>query len=96
MASRKFQFAQAVINYITSVAQAADGGTDARSVFNDRGYNPGGTDPIIDSDVEGLEITAAELLEGVQFFENLGNMLNNSPIVQKDWDAVVNKLRNDL
>lgn len=47
MASRKFQFAQAVQGYITSIAQAADNGVNARDVYNDRGYPPSGSDPIL-------------------------------------------------
>jgi len=96
MASRKFQFAQAVQGYCTLIAQAFDDGSNARDVFNDRGYDPGGDDPITDDDVEGLEITAANVTAAMVFFENFGHMLNNSAIAQADYDVILNKMRTDL
>lgn len=96
MSSKKYQFAQMVQTYCTLVAQAYDDGANARDIFNDRGYGPGGNDPIQDSDVEGLGITAANVTAAMVFFENLGLMLNNGSITQADYDATLNIMRADL
>ena len=94
--ARKLDFAQGIVNYCTAMAQNADFGINARTVFNDRGYNPGGSDPILDEDVAPLGITAAQLLLGVVFFENLEKMLEGQAITVADYDKTLNLLRNDV
>ena len=96
MPSKKFQFAQMVMNYCTAVAQNADHGINARTVYNDRGYPPSGSNPITDGDVSGLEITAAMLELAMQFFENFEKMLDNQSITTADYDSTLNNMRNDL
>lgn len=96
MASRKLDFAEEVMDYCTKIAQNSDFGSNARDVFNDRGYDPGGADPILDDDVAGLEVTAADVTAAMVFFENLGYMLNDQSITEADYDVTLNRMRNDL
>lgn len=96
MASRKIQFAQAIMECCTSMAQAADNGVNAKDIFFDRGYNSGGAHEIVDSDIEALEITAAQLISGITLIENLDKFLTNQVPVQGDYDATLNQLRTDL
>lgn len=93
MASRKFQYAQQVQAICTDLAQAIDAAADAYSVYFDRGYNSGGSDPIGDSDVVGLEITAAQLGSFITLAEQLNNFANNSAVTQGDYDATLNILK---
>ena len=96
MASRKMQFAQKVMGFCVILAQVADDGYDARETFQDRGWHSGGDNPIQDSDIAGLEITATELQNALTLFDELYKLLNNQATTTKDYDKDLNKVRDDL
>ena len=76
--------------------QAGLAGIDAREVFNDREYYPAGSDELIDADVSGLEITAAEVLAAMVLFENFLKFLDDQAITADDYRATLNAMRTDL
>ncbi len=96
MASRKFQFAQRMMGFCAVLAQVADDGYDAREVFQDREWHSGGSDPIVDEDITGLEITAVQLQDSVEFFDQLYKLLNNQATTPKDYDKDLNEMRDDV
>ena len=61
MAPRKVDLALASQAVITQFAEAAERIAEIDAIFTDRGYGAGGSDPITDADLEGHEITAAQL-----------------------------------
>jgi hypothetical protein len=59
--AQKKAFAQNIQNMANELAALQDRWTGAYNVQVARGWDPGGLDPIIDSDIEGASITAAQL-----------------------------------
>lgn len=94
--SKKLDFAQAVQKSATSLAQVADEIINLQTVYIDRGYVGGGTDPIIDADIAVIGITAAEIGAVMTLATELSNFLNNSAVSTHDYDADLNKIRADI
>lgn len=59
--AQKLQYAQHCQNLANSLAKFQDEWTGAYNVQVARGWDAGGNDPIIDGDIEGANITAAQL-----------------------------------
>ena len=59
--AQKKQYAQVVQNMANELAAFQDKWTDAYNIQVAREWDPGGDDPIIDADLEGTNITAAQL-----------------------------------
>ena len=59
--AQKKQYAQVVQNMANELAAFQDKWTGAYNVQVARGWDAGGLDPIIDADLEGTNITAAQL-----------------------------------
>lgn len=86
---------QAQLN-ATELAQVADSLANLETVYFDRGYNSGGSDPIGVSDVSSLGITPAQLASLITLVQQLNNFLGNSAVVAADYDATLNAVRNDV
>ena len=93
MASRKVDFALAVRSSISSFAQAADRLAYLDQIYQDSGYNAGGSDPITDADLTGHDITATDLANISTFATQLTLFLNNGSPIQYDYKVYINKLR---
>lgn len=59
--AQKLAYTQHVQNLANALAEFQDDWTDAYNVQVARGWDPGGEDPIIDADIAGANITAAQL-----------------------------------
>jgi len=66
-----------------------------RAVYFDRGYNSGGSDPIIDDDISGLFVTADEVDSFITLIENLEKFFDNQAVTTGDYEASLNKFRRD-
>jgi hypothetical protein len=80
----------------TALAQVADRLANIETVYFDRGYNSGGSNPIIDDDVSSLNITAADLASLITLIQQLNNFLGNSAVTAGDYDATLNTVRTDV
>lgn len=89
----KLDFAQNIQNFNTQLAELFKDAPDLEGVYFDRGYNGGGSDPITDSDLTGLGITAAQLGDGITLLQQLQNFAQNNAVTQGDYSATVNTLR---
>lgn len=73
---------------------------DAYKAYFSRGFNSGGADPIIDSDLNTapsvLDVTAAEMADLVTFFDQLDKLFSNQAVTQGDYAATLAKVRPDL
>jgi len=96
MASAKFNFGEKSQSVGTSLAQAANEAADIVSVYFDRGYDSGGSDPIVNNDVSGLNITPAQLGLLITLFQQLANFVDNVAVAAADRDATLNAIRSDL
>lgn len=63
------------------------------SVYFDRGYNSGGSDPITDTDLESFGFTAAQLASLMNLAEQMVNFRDNAAVTQSDWGSVLNQVR---
>lgn len=65
--------------------------------YFDRGYNNGGTNPLVDGDIPAeLGIAAADIAGFITLAENVGKFLNNEAAFQSDYQATINKIRTDI
>jgi hypothetical protein len=95
MAPKKIGFVQAVQAVSTGLAQSVDKCADLYSIYFDRGYNGSGVDPITDADIEGQNITAAQVTAFIVFAEALGLFTQGQSHTAGDYDATLNALRTD-
>ena len=93
--ANKVEFAQDIQEFHTKLAQLFIDAPDLESVYFDRGYNGGGGDPIVDGDVSGLGITAANVASGITLIQQLQNFANNASVTTGDYSATANNLRTD-
>jgi hypothetical protein len=63
------------------------------AAYFDRGYNAGGTDPIVNADVVDAETTAADITAGITASEQLANYLDAGAVSAADYSASWNRLR---
>ena len=61
MAPRKVDYVLAARAAITQFAEAAERIAELDAIFTDSGYESGGSDPIVDGDLTGHDMTAAQL-----------------------------------
>jgi hypothetical protein len=94
MDEEKQRYADRVQAVLTQVAIAARDSRELYSIWFDRGYNDGGSNPIVDADLAGL--TAAQLTSGVTLLEALLAFVDNGAVAQADRGAVLNVLRTDV
>lgn len=94
--SRKLSFTQNLQGKISALAGAADELKNLYDLYFDRGYNSGGSDPIVDGDITDTEITASDVAAAITFIENFDKLLNNQDPTNGDYDATLNKVRSDI
>lgn len=94
--ANKLEYAQDMQQFMTDLAGLFRDAPDLEGVYFDRGYNGGGSDPIVDGDVSGLGITAADIASGITLVQQLQNFANNSAVTTGDYSATVNALRTDV
>ena len=92
----KLTFGEQSQGEATALAQVADRLTNLETVYFDRGYNSGGTNPIVDGDIVSLNITAADLAALVTLAQQLNNFLGNLAVATGDYDATLNTVRTDV
>lgn len=92
----KLDFAAQAQIAATNFAQVADKLANVETVYFDRGYNGGGTNPIVDGDITILNITAAQLTSLITLIQQLNNFLGNIAVTTADYDSTLNNVRNDL
>jgi hypothetical protein len=80
----------------TDLAQVADKLADLETVYFDRGYDSGGSNPITNDDVSSLGITATDLANLITLIQQLNNFLGNSAVTTGDYDATLNTVRTDV
>lgn len=92
----KLTFAEQAQTSATTMSDLSDRLTDLYSVYFDRGYNSGGSNPIVDDDLASLGITAVQLGNMMTLAEQFANFLNNIAATQADYDTTLNAMRTDV
>lgn len=69
---------------------------DRKGVYYDRGYNSGGSNPIIDADVSALDLTAAQVGSWITLLEQLEKFFTNTAVTTADYDATLSTIRRDI
>ena len=96
MAPRKVGFALAARTAITAVAEAAERVAELDAIYKASGFQPaseGGTNPITDVDLDGHNMTAANLVDVSTFATNLDKFMNNDVPLQFDYTTAINAFR---
>jgi len=92
----KIQFASQAQNEATTMAQLADKLANLETVYFDRGYDSGGSNPITNDDIASLNFTAAELASLITLIQQFNNFLGNLAVTAGDYDATLNAVRSDV
>lgn len=92
----KLTFTQDAQDFSTRLAALFAEAPDLEGVYFDRGYNGGGSDPIVDGDIAGLGVTAAQVTAFITMIQQLQNFAGNSAVTSGDYSATVNAMRTDL
>ena len=87
--ANKANFARQAQQMAASFSALADDIAALKNIYWDRGYNPGGADPLADADVEALGITAADVTGMITFADALDTFLTANR-------GYLSKMRNDL
>lgn len=88
MAPRKVDYALAERAVITQFAEAAERIVELDAIYTDSGYDSGGSDPIVDGDLTGHDITAAQLTAVHTFAGQLDAFITPTiaAAINKFWD----------
>ena len=93
MASRKVNFALAARDAVTAFAEAVERVGELAEIFADSGYDSQGSNSIIDDDLAGHDITAADLANFAAFAANVALFLNDGDPAQVDYASKINAFR---
>ena len=85
MANRKSDFVSEILSLITELAEL----DDLQQVYEHRGYNTGGADPISEDDLSEAGISLADWNDGLAFILAV-------KVVVDDSQSIVSKLRTDI
>ncbi len=95
--SDKITFAEEVQAFSTQFSALVEKVAVFQSVYADRFYGSGGADEILDTNIESLGITAAELASFITpFAGQLFNFMNNLTVTEGDFSVTLNRLRTDI
>ena len=94
MASRKVNFALAVRNVATNLAQVMDDIDALAGIYTASGYQPGGANAIVDEDVSAHDMTAAQLTSFATLAANLVKFMTNQVPAQADYTTPLDAFRN--
>lgn len=95
MSTKKIQFLQRIQAEATSIIQAIEGIKTTTDIYFDRGYNSGGANELIDADIVGYDVVAADITNFITLAQQLDNFANNGAVSTGDYAANLNKLRTD-
>ena len=93
MASRKVTISLAIRSAITSLDNLVTKLNELDNVFIKSEYDLGGTDPIVDEDIEGHDMTAADLAAAHTFTTQLNLFLNDGTPLQFDYASAIDHFR---
>ena len=94
--STKTKFTGQAISIADAMAKTANDLADLTDVYFDRGYDSGGSDPIVDGDITDLNKTAAEVALMITLAQQFANFVNNSAVTTGDYDSTLSAMRQDL
>ena len=87
----KTRYLQALQTQVVQVAHIMETSLSYQSLYTGRGYDPnhGGTDPIVDADVESIGITSAQVYSAAMLMGQIDTFF--TPEIR----AIINAVRND-
>ena|SRR5579859_6804725 len=57
------------------------------------GFNSGGSQPIVDADVSGNNLTAAKIASFITLAQQIGNLFGNAAVTQADYRSTNDQMR---
>lgn len=91
--SRKSKFIENILNIVHYQSLMADVLAERDKEYFDNGYNSGGGDEIVDSDLTDYDITTAQFTNAITLIQQLKNFYGNAAVTQSDYQATLSKLR---
>lgn len=94
--ANKQDFAKKAQQISGDLANLISDAKDLTNIYFDRTYDSGGGDEIIDADLSGLGITAANLASFITLAQQLANFEENSAVTTGDYGNTLNIMRVDV
>jgi len=66
---------------------------DQKKEYLDNGYQAGGSNEILDADLQSHDMTVTEFNNYVSMLQELINFFGNSAVTQGDYSSVINRMR---
>jgi hypothetical protein len=93
VSASKQQFVQNLQQAMNTFHQATSMLKDCDLYYYKNGFNSGGANAIVDSDLTQYNLKAADVAAGMTMAEQLQNFINNAVVAQADYETTVQKLR---
>ena len=94
MATRKVNFARAVVGAITAFAKAVEGIETLDDIYKHSDYAPNEPDEITVEDLASYEVTVGDLANASTFAENMELFLHDGVPMQFDYAKAIDRFRN--
>ena len=94
MASRKVTFALQVKTIATQLADMMDEIDSLAAIYTASGYSSGGSNPIVDADLTGHDITVAQITQFGTLATNLLKFMNNQAPATGQYRSQLDAFRN--
>lgn len=91
--SRKRDFAEAARRLITSFDALAGCLKELDDIYHNSGYEPTGSDPITNTELDGLDMTTQDLSNVSVFVANLQSFLHGNDPLVFDYSAKIDAFR---
>lgn len=92
----KIAFAQEAQELCTDLGKLLDRFDTSFDTYFQRGYNNGGSNPIVDGDISTTGATAAQIAAYITLAENIVKFAKNQVVLQSLYDSTINGLRTDI
>lgn len=90
--SRKIDFAESVQLALRQLRVLSKQTEVLEKAYFDNEFGSGGSNEIVDGDIQTVEITAADLANGINVLTHFNNFLNNRAVTAGDWKSKINKI----
>ena len=90
--SKKLQMALWLENLATQLSKLHSEMERASDIWDDKGYASGGTNPIVDGDITGHDITAAQLALMITLINNFDKFWTNQVPTQNTYGDTIGAL----
>jgi hypothetical protein len=81
---------------VTALAQSMSTAETLIGTYFDRGYGSGGSNEIVSNDLVDTGLSPADIANAITLFQQLQAFRNGAAVYVADYDATLNRMRQDM